>query len=55
MQTESRRKVSELCFICGKVLDKVTECAWTSCPKWLEEEKLKDAEMSGGEAVNNDS
>jgi len=26
-----------ICKICGKELDKVTECAWTSCPKWLEE------------------
>jgi hypothetical protein len=24
---------NELCKICGKDLSKVTECAWTSCPK----------------------
>jgi len=28
-----------LCTTCGKELEKVTECAWTSCPKWLEETK----------------
>jgi len=28
-----------LCNICGKELEKVTECAWTSCPKWLRETK----------------
>lgn len=26
-----------ICKICGKELATVTECAWTSCPKWLEE------------------
>jgi len=26
-----------ICKICGKELDKVTECAWTSCEKWLNE------------------
>jgi hypothetical protein len=31
-----------LCKICGKDLEKVEECAWTSCPKWLEEEKRMD-------------
>ena len=43
--------MTELCSICGKVKDQVNECAWSSCEKWLEEEKLKDAEMSGGEEV----
>ncbi len=43
--------MSELCKICGKELDKVTECAWTSCPKWLDEEKRIDAEIGGGEEV----
>lgn len=43
--------MSELCKICGKELEKVTECAWTSCPKWIEEEKLLDAEIGGGEEV----
>jgi hypothetical protein len=28
-----------ICDICGKELEKVTECAWTSCKKWWEEEK----------------
>ena len=40
-----------LCSICGKELSKVTECAWTSCPKWLEEEKRIDAQIGGGEEV----
>lgn len=40
-----------ICKICGKELDKVTECAWTSCPKWMEEEKRIDAEIGGGEEV----
>lgn len=26
-----------ICDICGKELEKVTECAWTSCPKWLDD------------------
>jgi hypothetical protein len=25
-----------LCNICGKDLDNVAECAWTSCPKLFE-------------------
>ena len=40
-----------LCSICGKELSKVTECAWTSCVKWLEEEKRIDAQIGGGEEV----
>lgn len=28
---------NKLCSICGKELEKVTECAWTSCEKWLNE------------------
>lgn len=43
--------MSELCKICGKELDKVTECALTSCPKWMAEEKKLDAEIGGGEQV----
>ena len=26
-----------LCKVCGKELNTVEECAWTSCPKWLAE------------------
>jgi hypothetical protein len=32
-----RNKTDPLCQICGKVLNQVNECAWTNCPKWLEE------------------
>lgn len=31
------KKDNSLCHICGKELSKVTECAWTSCPKLFEE------------------
>ena len=31
-----------LCKICGKELERVVECAWTSCPKWLDEENRMD-------------
>lgn len=26
-----------ICKICDKDMNKVTECAWSSCPKWLDE------------------
>ena len=46
--------MAELCKICGKELAKVTECAWTNCPKvladWADEKEL-DAKANGGEAV----
>jgi hypothetical protein len=29
-----------ICDICGKELDKVTECAWTSCPLLWDEERI---------------
>jgi len=29
--------VDSLCKICGKDLNKTTECAWTSCPKLFED------------------
>lgn len=44
-------KKDVLCSICGKELSKVTECAWTSCEKWMEEEKRIDAQICGGEEV----
>ena len=31
--------MESLCNICGKDLNKTTECAWTSCPKLFEEEE----------------
>ncbi len=32
-----RKEAKNLCDICGKDLEKVTECAWTSCPlNWSE-------------------
>lgn len=36
-----------LCEICGKELEKVTECAWTSCPKWLDEWDEKRIDQIG--------
>jgi hypothetical protein len=29
-----------LCHICGKDLNKVTECAWTSCPALWNESRI---------------
>ena len=31
------KNMKSLCGICGKDLSKVTECAWTSCPKMFDE------------------
>ena len=44
----------ELCKICGKELEKVTECAWTSCPKWLanwDEERMDRIGQNGNDAA----
>ena len=39
---------SSLCQICGKDLSKVTECAWTSCPKdnW-DEDRIDNIGQNG--------
>lgn len=39
---------SSLCQICGKDLSKVTECAWTSCPKDNWDESRVDIIGSNG-------
>lgn len=39
---------SSLCQICGKELSKVTECAWTSCPKDAWDEDRIDIIGSNG-------
>lgn len=38
----NNERITMICKICGKELERVVECAWTSCPKWLEEEKRMD-------------
>ena len=40
---------SSLCQICGKELNKVTECAWTSCPKDAWDESRIDIIGSNGD------
>lgn len=40
---------SSLCQICGKELSKVTECAWTSCPKDAWDESRIDIIGSNGD------
>jgi len=40
---------SSLCQICGKDLSKVTECAWTSCPKDTWDESRIDIIGSNGD------
>ena len=40
---------SSLCQICGKELSKVTECAWTSCPKDAWDEARIDIIGSNGD------
>lgn len=40
---------SSLCQICGKELSKVSECAWTSCPKDAWDESRIDIIGSNGD------
>lgn len=44
---------SSLCQICGKELSKVTECAWTSCPKdaW-DESRIDKIGQNGNEGLH---
>lgn len=35
------------CDICGKELEKVTECAWTGCKKWWDESRIDSIGQNG--------
>lgn len=39
-----------ICDICGKELEKVTECAWTSCPLLWDEERIDQIGQNGNTA-----
>lgn len=44
-----------VCDVCGKELNKVSECAWTSCPKWLaewNEERIDRVGQNGNEGLH---
>lgn len=44
-----------ICKICGKDLDKVEECAWTSCPLLFEEwneERMDQIGQNGNDGLH---
>lgn len=44
---------STFCQICGKDLNKVTECAWTSCPKdYWDEARIDNIGQNGNEGLH---
>lgn len=43
------------CDICGKILADVTECAWTSCPKNWDEERIDIVGQNGSTGCHYDS
>lgn len=43
---------SSLCDICGKELNKVGECAWTSCPLNWNEDRQDIIGQNGNEGVH---
>jgi hypothetical protein len=41
-----------LCKICGKDLNRTTECAWTSCPKlFWDEDRMDTIGQNGNDAL----
>lgn len=52
-----KEATQELCKICGKVLNEVRECAWTSCPKWLnewDEKRMDNIGQNGNDGLHYD-
>lgn len=43
--------MANLCDICGKELNKVTECAWTSCPLNWNEGRIDIIGQNGNDAL----
>lgn len=41
-----------ICDICGKDLDKVVECAWTSCPLLWDEDRIDQVGQNGNDALH---
>ena len=47
-------KKKSLCEVCGKDLEKVTECAWTSCPSNWDEKRVDVVGQNGNEGLHYD-
>jgi hypothetical protein len=45
-------KKETLCDVCGKDLNKVTECAWTSCPSNWDEKRVDVLGQNGNDGLH---
>jgi hypothetical protein len=47
-------RVEMICDICGKDLDKVQDCAWTSCPLLWDEQRIDQVGQNGNNGEHYD-